>query len=90
LRTIVFSHLAAFIALPAFAQKASPRPVVIEAARFGAKLDDVTLYANDAFSVLAQQTENITVNRCFGGPRPASGRTASSWADIFHFTLCTR
>jgi hypothetical protein len=52
------------------------------------RLDDVAVYASDAFSVLAQQCENIAIDRFFGGPRPGSGRTASAWADVFHFTLC--
>jgi hypothetical protein len=51
-------------------------------------LSDVKIHAMRGFGVLSQFTENVDFDHLQIGPRPDSGRTATSAADILHFSGC--
>ena len=51
-------------------------------------VEDVAVRAMHGFGMLAQFTENITYQKLTVAPRPGSGRTCASPADILHFSGC--
>ncbi|HEX7261487.1 MAG TPA: hypothetical protein VF258_06695, partial [Luteolibacter sp.] len=51
-------------------------------------MEDVAVRAMHGFGILAQFTENVTYSRLTVVPKPGSGRTCASPADILHFSGC--
>ncbi|MCW1921350.1 right-handed parallel beta-helix repeat-containing protein [Luteolibacter arcticus] len=51
-------------------------------------MEDVSVRAMHGFGILAQFTENVTYSRLTIAPKPGSGRTCSSPADVLHFSGC--
>ncbi|MES2996934.1 MAG: right-handed parallel beta-helix repeat-containing protein [Verrucomicrobiota bacterium] len=51
-------------------------------------VEDVAVRAMHGFGILAQFTENVTYKRLAVAPKPGSGRTCASPADITHFSGC--
>lgn len=51
-------------------------------------LDDIKLYHTASMGVIAQLTENITLNKIIAEPREGSGRLLTVSADATHFVNC--
>ena len=51
-------------------------------------LDDIRLYFTAAMGVIAQTSENISLNKVIAEPREGSGRLLSTNADATHFVNC--
>lgn len=52
------------------------------------KLDNIRIYYASAMGVIAQLTENISLDHVVAEPRPGSGRLLSLNADATHFVNC--
>ena len=51
-------------------------------------MEDVAVRAMHGFGILSQYTENVTYSHLTVAPKPGSGRTCASPADILHFANC--